>query len=353
MQDAAGDKGGLRETRRLRVRDYINAVAWNADGSRLAALSNFGGTVTIWETVTWTVVSEFHRYGGAYSFNSLAFLPDGTLLTSTPVGKSPDPLFKTLAIFSLIQWNPETGQPLRYIPDLGYPPKSLVVPIGATQTFTVSRDASMVAGISGRDVLLYRTDGWSLVGQLVTPPTSKYPADFVRAVPNRPPFHPDHAACLAFSPDGRSLAVGTGFGNMHLFELPGGTLRLSFSVFAADWGAGCDAVDFSPDGRLLATGSHVAIGQPADGWTRLWRVTDGSLVERLFGGAGSVRTISWSGKRNLLAAGDDRVLLVWRFDPPDSPARLVAKIDEVTFSTAFSPRGVLAAAHANNVSIYE
>jgi len=50
-----------RESRRLAVKAYINAVAGNVDGSRLAALSNFGGTVTVWETAKWAVVNEFNR----------------------------------------------------------------------------------------------------------------------------------------------------------------------------------------------------------------------------------------------------------------------------------------------------
>lgn len=95
----------------------INAVAWSADGMRLASLSNFGGTVTVWDASNWAVVNRFERYGGAYSQNSLVFLPDNTLLTAASVGKSPDPDYETLAVFSLIQWDPLTGRKLRYIPD--------------------------------------------------------------------------------------------------------------------------------------------------------------------------------------------------------------------------------------------
>ena len=101
------------EIRRLPVKGYVNAVAWNVDGTRLAALSNFGSAVTVWETKTWAVLKEYLRYNGAsYAFNSLAFLPDGALLTSSPIGdfsaKTPVTAaqVQTLETFSLIQWNP-------------------------------------------------------------------------------------------------------------------------------------------------------------------------------------------------------------------------------------------------------
>lgn len=103
MSDCSADEPAAQEARRLRVDNYVNAVAWNTAGSRLATLSNFGGTVTIWDAKAWNVVNEFDRYGGPFSYNSFAFLPDGTLLTAAPIGKSPDPKYATLAIFSLIQ----------------------------------------------------------------------------------------------------------------------------------------------------------------------------------------------------------------------------------------------------------
>jgi len=134
------NKNAPREIHRLHVKSYINAVAWNMDGSRLAALSDGGSTITLWETKTWTVLNEFHRYSGAYAGNSLAFLPDGTLLTAAPIGDySGDPRYantpltdsryKSQEIFSLIRWNPETGKIVGYIPDLGYPPTDLSVKI--------------------------------------------------------------------------------------------------------------------------------------------------------------------------------------------------------------------------------
>ena len=338
MSDRSADEPAYEENKRLRVDNYINAVAWNADGSRLAALSNFGGTVTIWDAQSWTIVKEFHRYGGAYSQNSLAFLPDGTLLTAAPIGNSPDPKYATLAIFSLIQWDSETGQPIRYIPDQGSLPKDLSDQIGPANTFVISADGSKVAGISKGHALLFETQGWSVVRRFATPPTSQ---------------HPDYADAVAISPNGQRIAVGTGFGHVHIFDVDGRKRPLSFVAFPGGFGKTCGAIAFDSNGQFLATGRGlVSVGEADDGWTRIWRVDDGTLVARLTGGEGSVRTLTWNRSGDELAVGDDRMLRLWRTsDPPQQP-RLLKKARDRSFSAAFSPSGVLAASDGSEVVIY-
>jgi WD40 repeat protein len=339
MSSSVGGESAPQQIRRLRLNAYVNAVAWDTDASHLAALSNFGGTITVWETKTWTVATEFHRYGGAYSFNSFAYLPDGTLLTSTPIGNSPDPRYPTLAIFSLIQWNPETGEPIRYIPDVGYPPKELPSNIGHTDTFVVSEDGSLIAGISGRDVLLFETRRWSLIKRIATPPT---------------PSHPDVAESIAFSPDGRQLAVGTLFGSLHFINIQDGSFRLSLVAFPGGAGFGCGALAFSPDGRFLATSrGTITVGQRDDGWTRVWRASDGAMVAPLIGGAGSVRKASWSPSGNVLAIGDDHSVMFWHTDRLPEAPKLIAQVRHDCLSVAFSRRDTLAASDANEIAIYQ
>lgn len=347
LSDRSTDTRAYEEIRRLHVDNYINAVAWNADGSRLAALSNFGGTVTLWDSHSWVVVKEFHRYGGAYSANSLAFLPDGTLLTTAPGGISPDPRYATLAIFSLIQWNAETGQAVRYIPDLEHLPKDLSGKIGPTDTFVVSADGSLIASILGGNVCLFETHSWSVARWFATPPTPK---------------HPDYAAALAISPNGRQVAVGTGSGYVHLFGIDDRAPALSFSAYADDIvpplrpRPSCNAIAFSPDGRILATGRGlIDIQETDDGWIRLWRVEDGALVARLTGGKDSALTIAWSPSGDRLAVGDDWTLRLWQISgmpQPEQQPQMPKKIRDKSYSVAFSPSGVLAASDAAEVVIY-
>ena len=66
------------------------------------------------------------------------------------------------------------------------------------------------------------------------------------------------------------------------------------------------SVVFSPDGRLLASGSW-------DKTIKLWRVADGSLVRTLTGHTVPVNSVSFSPDGRLLASGSwDKTIKLWR-----------------------------------------
>ena len=77
----------------------------------------------------------------------------------------------------------------------------------------------------------------------------------------------DRANTLAYSPDGRWLAVGTATG-WALYAAD--TLERRYVVTTATW---VRSLAFSPDGQMLVTGSYDPI-------VRLWQVSDGALSQR-------------------------------------------------------------------------
>src|SRR5208283_2578664 len=78
-----------------------------------------------------------------------------------------------------------------------------------------------------------------------------------------------HVGCVAFSPDGKTLASGGGDNLVRLWEATTGKLVRVFRGHEFDI-----AVDFSPDGTLLATSGR------NEGTVRLWEPATGREVRR-------------------------------------------------------------------------
>jgi WD40 repeat protein len=116
--------------------------------------------------------------------------------------------------------------------------------------------------------------------------------------------------CLAFSSDGKTLAVGTdiagledlGSGQVHLWDLAAGTKR---SVFAAHFNEPVAALAFSPDGKTLATGgAHKTVC--------LWDVTKQQRRATLSGHEKRIGSLAFSPDGKTLATGSfDKTVRLW------------------------------------------
>ncbi len=125
---------------------------------------------------------------------------------------------------------------------------------------------------------------------------------------------------VAFSPDGKTLALASRSGNVQLWNVATGELLESVKGHSG----AVSAVAFSPDGRTLASGSF-------DQTVRLWNVPTRRELMQLDAGSvelGSVVSLAFSPDgKHLLAGGHSRTAfwsdapIVWN-DPDRAAARL-------------------------------
>ncbi len=144
---------------------------------------------------------------------------------------------------------------------------------------------------------------------------------------------------VAFSPDGRLLATGTVNKVAYLWERTGSRLVHQLEGH----GMFVWSVCFSPDGRLLATSS-------GDMSIFFWEVAGGRPVRRLWAG-GSLYTACFSPDSRWLAAGShNRRIYLWELASRRSPRVLAGHGDDV-YSVAFSPDGRLLASGSDDHTV--
>src|SRR5262245_20496119 len=145
------------------------------------------------------------------------------------------------------------------------------------------------------------------------------------------PFNSGIVNSLAFSPDGKMLASGSGDKTIRLWEMSNGRLIRAF----VGHGEVIHTVAFSPDGKTLASGS-------ADHSIKLWQVDNGKLIRLFNGHTSAVYSVAFSPDGKMLAstgeAENDSSRRPWDV----SSGRAILTFDErnhwVT-SVAFSPDG--------------
>jgi WD40 repeat protein len=110
---------------------------------------------------------------------------------------------------------------------------------------------------------------------------------------------------VAYSPDGQLVAT-TGQATVHLLDAATGTEVRSFDN--ADKSP-ISCIQFSPDGRTLATGSH---NRDNKGVVRLWEVATGKLRGEFTGHRQAVAALAFSPDgKTLASASQDTTVLLW------------------------------------------
>jgi WD40 repeat protein len=334
----------------LKFAHATTAVAWSADGTRLAAYSDYGQLVTVWDKSGNIIKSMEQHAGGPYLGSSLEFLKDrNILLTSPAVRDSPQDEHVSLSV-----WDIQQGALVRTIdgPDSTQDWRS-----NWADRFVTTSDKSSVATVTYRITTPYVSIFSTQTGHLI------------RNIPVGPDTGPavESAQSIVFSHDDHYLAVGTIRGKVLLFDAGSGKLLRTIQAYGHT-AAGVYALAFSPDGRFVATGAGIPIiaapsvfpndpqpvVPPGAGPVRVWRISDGRYAASYPGDKmNPIRKIAWAPTGLLAFVGNDNTVRLWNPDYERETAPTV-QFNRDVLSLAFSPDGThLAVCDGKQVTVIE
>ncbi len=329
--------------------DNVSAVAFSPDGKRLVS-GSWDKTVRLWDVQTSQLIRRFEGHSSAV--NLMALSQDGqTLLSSSD--EYGITLFKGNHK-GLPLHSPKTGSvssqtflKTKFFSDNKYRPNKIFAISPDGQTLAVVTKEPIIYLLdrqTGQEIkrlegqteeinhIAFSPDGKQLAvgSRYSSQPDSKKTPLGLWEVPSgnqlkRFKGHSNHVMKVAFSPDGLTLASASDDNTIRLWEIASGQEIKQLN--------GHDhfvvAVAFSPNGRLLASGSW-------DNTVRLWDVQTGEALKRLEGHSNDVTTVAISPDGKTLASGSrDNTVLLWDIDSGQLIHRLEGhseQVNTVTFS---------------------
>ncbi|RDA90315.1 hypothetical protein CP533_0394 [Ophiocordyceps camponoti-saundersi (nom. inval.)] len=141
-----------------------------------------------------------------------------------------------------------------------------------------------------------------------------------------------HISALDFSPDGKLMALGLHNDTIELWDAEELTIVRKLYNHPASW---IEALEFSPDGRLLASAHNQ--NSESGGIVQLWDCATGSILHTLAGHSKPLRVIAFSpNKLQLASLSHDETVRLWDTVTGDQ-IRLINLTGRQPWDVLFSP----------------
>ena len=281
---------------------YVNSVAFSPDGQILATSGDYS-TISIWDLATGEHLKTLAGHDRSY-VNSVAFSPDGETIASG----SDD---RTLRL-----WDINTGELLQKFTGHG----------GSVNSVAFSPlDGQMLASGSDDETVRLWDVNTGVNLKTLTGHTGST----------------DPVYSVAFSPDGKQIASGSGRW-AHKIRLWDTNTGEHLRTLVPE--SHVNSVAFSPDGQMLASGNYKTIS--------IWDPATGEHLDTLTGHGGDVNSVAFSPDGEIIASGgDDATIHFWNVNTGERLQNFTGH-RKFIHNIAFSPDGKTIASGDNNAIIH-
>lgn len=319
--------------------DKVTCVSFSPDEKTLATAS-MDKTVKLWDSTSGKELRTIIGHGKAV--NCVMFSPDGSIVASA----SGD---------GIILWNTRTGEKLKKITSLDI--ESFVFsPTGGILVAKERWGTSLsLYHIDAECFGILRAHGGS-IDSFCFHPSGRVLASCSRYDNTVKLWdmaigeeictlvgHSDRVLSVDFSPDGKLLASGSADGEIKLWDIGNQTEMRSLRGHSGL----INSLDFSPSGKLLASGS-------SDQTVKLWDIKNGVSIWTLTGHTDTVSCVAFSPDGKVLASGSwDGTVKLW--DPQRGSLIYTLSLGEPVSALAFSSNGEILGAGSwiGNLKLWE
>jgi WD40 repeat protein len=316
------DSSTGKELRQLAAQYTVSSVAFSPDG-RLLAAGAADGSVRIWRPATGALVRVIDGHQGAV--HSVAFSKDGTVVASA--GQD-----KLIRLWDVTPGrNPQFG-PILWLGIPFTPSPNLLALVQGLEFLRLNRELRTLAGHQGEvTCVAFAPDGKTLAssGQDRT-------LRLWEVATGKEEWNSGHrlgpVCCLAFSADGQALATGDENSTIRLWDV---AKRQQIGAVSGHQGA-VGLVHFSDDGQILATAG-------SDQMVHFWESATGKQLRQFGGDQARAKSVAFSSDdRRVATGGRDGTIRLWDA-PSGAEIRQLKGHQGTVLSIALSPDGKLLA----------